>query len=77
MTAPTYDQFIEPLLRFLARQSAGVAARQAHEAAALTLEISEADRQELLASGAQLYSPAHGQAGMTQALKLSTWRCAR
>ncbi|MGV8805979.1 MAG: restriction endonuclease [Polaromonas sp.] len=54
MTVPTYDQFIEPLLRFLASQPAGVAARQAHDAAALALGISEADRQELLASGAQL-----------------------
>ena len=53
MTVPTYDQFIEPLLRFLASQPEGVPARQAHDAAALVLEISEADRQELLASGAQ------------------------
>ncbi|MEP6966237.1 MAG: restriction endonuclease [Polaromonas sp.] len=54
MTVPTYDQFIEPLLRFMASRPEGVPAREAHDAAALALGISEADRQELLASGAQL-----------------------
>ncbi|MEO7954092.1 MAG: winged helix-turn-helix domain-containing protein, partial [Polaromonas sp.] len=54
MTVPTYDQFIEPLLRFMASRPKGVPAREAHDAAALALGISEADRQELLASGAQL-----------------------
>lgn len=53
MTVPTYDRFIEPLLRFLAKHSEGVAARDAHEHAARALGLSDEDRQQLLPSGAQ------------------------
>lgn len=53
MTVPTYDKFIEPILRFLATKPDGVSAREAHDAAARALGISEVDRQELLPSGAQ------------------------
>ncbi|OGB04171.1 MAG: restriction endonuclease [Burkholderiales bacterium RIFCSPHIGHO2_12_FULL_61_11] len=53
MTIPTYDKFIEPILRFLATKPDGVSAREAHDAAARALGISEVDRQELLPSGAQ------------------------
>lgn len=53
MPVPTYDRFIEPLLRYLALHPQGVAARDAHEAAASALDIGEADRQALLPSGAQ------------------------
>jgi restriction system protein len=53
MAVPTYDKFIEPVLRFLAAHPEGVSARAAHEAAANALCISEAGRQELLPSGAQ------------------------
>ena len=53
MAVPTYDRFIEPILRFLATRPDGVPAREAHEAAAQALQISEADRQEVLPSGAQ------------------------
>ena len=54
MSVPTYDKFIEPILRFLARHPEGVMAREAHEAAATTLNLTDADRQELLPSGGQL-----------------------
>jgi restriction system protein len=54
MAVPTYDRFIEPLLRYLGQHPQGALARDAHEAAAMTLGLSEADRQELLPSGAQL-----------------------
>jgi restriction system protein len=54
MAVPTYDQFIEPLLRYLAAHPEGVIARDAHEAAADALGISEADRADMLPSGAQL-----------------------
>jgi restriction system protein len=54
MTVPTYDKFIEPLLRYLSQNPDGVSAKSAHEQAATALRISEADRQELLPSGAQL-----------------------
>ncbi len=53
MTVPTYDRFIEPILRFLAANPEGAAARDAHEAAAVALGLTETDRQEVLASGTQ------------------------
>ena len=53
MPVPTYDKFIEPILRFLAAHPDGALARDTHEAAAQSLGISDIDRQELLPSGAQ------------------------
>lgn len=53
MAVPTYDKFIEPILRYLAARPSGALARDAHEAAAQALAVSEADRQELLPSGTQ------------------------
>lgn len=53
MAVPTYDKFIEPLLRFLATRPGEVPAAEAHDAAATALGISEQDRQELLPSGTQ------------------------
>jgi restriction system protein len=53
MAVPTYDKFIEPILRYLAAKPGGAPARDAHEAAAHALAVSEADRQELLPSGTQ------------------------
>ena len=53
MPVPTYDKFIEPVLRYLALHPQGVPARQAHDAAADTLGLNDDDRQLLLSSGAQ------------------------
>lgn len=53
MAVPTYDKFIEPVLRFLASRPDGAPAREAHESAATALAISEGDKQELLPSGTQ------------------------
>lgn len=53
MTVPTYDQFIEPILRYLAQHPEGVPAKDAHEAAAVALNLSDDDRAQLLASGTQ------------------------
>jgi restriction system protein len=53
MTVPTYDRFIEPILRYLAANNDGASARDVHEAAATALGVSEDDRQELLPSGTQ------------------------
>lgn len=53
MPVPTYEKFIEPLLRYLAKQPQGVSAREAYEAAAAYLELSESDREERLPSGVQ------------------------
>lgn len=51
MSVPTYDQFIEPILRFLATKPDGAIARDAHEAAAKMLQLTEAQREDLIASG--------------------------
>lgn len=53
MPIPTYDKFIEPVLRYLALHSQGARARDAHEAAADTLGVSEQEKLELLPSGVQ------------------------
>ena len=53
MPEPTYDKFIEPILRFLATRGDGAVAREAHEAAALALGLTDSDKQELLPSGQQ------------------------
>lgn len=53
MPVPTYDKFIEPVLRYLENHSDGVQAKDAHEAAASTLNLSEDDRAERLPSGTQ------------------------
>jgi restriction system protein len=54
MSVPTYDQFIEPILRFLVARPDGAPAPQAHEAAAAELGLTDADRAERLPSGVQL-----------------------
>jgi restriction system protein len=53
MSVPTYDRFIEPILRYLGQHPNGVPAKDVHDAAANALQITDADRQELLPSGAQ------------------------
>jgi restriction system protein len=53
MPVPTYEKFIEPIFRCLARHPDGAAARDVHEAAADDLGIPELDREELLPSGVQ------------------------
>lgn len=54
MAVPTYDQFVEPILRYLAAHPGGAAARDVHEAAASVLQVSDSDRAEILPSGVQL-----------------------
>jgi restriction system protein len=53
MTVPTYDQFIEPLLRFLAARPDGVPIGDACEGVANTMKLSPEDRAEILPSGRQ------------------------
>jgi len=53
MPVPTYDRFIEPVLRFLADHPDGASARDVHDAAATALGLTESDRAELLPSGVQ------------------------
>src|SRR5712691_12429447 len=54
MAVPTYDKFIEPILRYLASHPDGAAARDVHEAAASALHLSDTDKAEMLPSGVQL-----------------------
>lgn len=53
MSIPTYDKFIEPILRYLASHPEGAPAKDVYDAAAAVLNVSDLDRQELLPSGVQ------------------------
>lgn len=53
MAIPTYDQFIEPVLRFLATRPDGALAREVYEAAADAMQLTDEERAELLPSQAQ------------------------
>lgn len=82
MAVPAYIQFIEPVLRYLAANPAGALARDAHEAAASALSLTEAERQELLPSGAQpVFKNRAGwahdrlkRAGLSQSPRRGFWR---
>jgi restriction system protein len=81
MSVPTYDQFIEPILRYLAATPEAASARDAHEAAALALSLSEAQRQELIASGQATYKNRAGwahdrlkRAGLSSSAKRGYWK---
>lgn len=45
MSVPTYDQLIEPLLRYLTARQAGATASDTHEAAASALYLRKEQRQ--------------------------------
>ena len=53
MSVPTYDKFIEPILRHLAAHPDGVPARDVHDAAAAILGLTDQQRSEVLPSGVQ------------------------
>lgn len=53
MTVPTYDQFIEPLLRYVAEHPEGANIGETYEALADRLKLALEDRAELLPSRAQ------------------------
>ncbi len=54
LVIPTYELFIDPILRYLASHPEGAPARDVHEAAAQALNLSDAARQARLPSGAQM-----------------------
>lgn len=54
MAIPTYEKFIDPILRYLAAHPEGAPASQVHDAAAAALNLSDEDRQKLVPSGVQL-----------------------
>lgn len=53
MAIPTYDAFIDPLLRVLARHPDGIRAQEAYEIVAEAIGLSEEAKGELLPSGRQ------------------------
>ena len=82
MSVPTYDRFIEPILRFLAVHPTGANARDAHEAAAASLAVTDQEKQELVPSGTQLtYKNRAGwahdrlkRAGLSSSLRRGFWK---
>lgn len=81
MSVPTYDQFIEPILRFLAAHPEGATASETHEAAAQALGLNEAQRQETIASGQATYKNRSGwahdrlkRAGYSSSAKRGYWQ---
>ena len=53
MAIPTYDQWIEPILRLLGKHPNGIGAPAAHDLAAEMLGLTDEDREQLLPSGVQ------------------------
>jgi restriction system protein len=82
VTIPTYDQFIEPVIRFLQKHPEGVVARDVQEAAADSLNLNDAERSEMLPSGNQLvYKNRTGwahdrlkRAGYSSSLRRGYWQ---
>lgn len=81
MAVPTYDKFIEPVLRFLAQNPGGVRARDAHEAAADALGLTDADRLLAVPTGQPLYNNRAGwahdrlkRAGLSASPKRGMWQ---
>jgi restriction system protein len=54
-SVPTYDQFIEPVLRTLVNYPGGIKTGDVYQHVADTVGLSEAQREELLASGRRPY----------------------
>lgn len=80
MTVPTYDKFIEPILRFLKHHPEGVAAKDVHEGAAEILGLDDNQRSELISSGQLVYKNRAGwahdrlkRAGLSQSLSRGKW----
>lgn len=82
VSIPTYDQVIEPLLQCLAQHDDPVATRQVYAALADRLELSEAERAELLPSRQQpVYQNRIGwahdrlkRAGLSASPRRSMWQ---
>lgn len=80
MAVPTYDKFIEPVLRFLKHYPEGVAAKDVHEGAAEILGLDDNQRSELISSGQLVYKNRAGwahdrlkRAGLSQSLSRGKW----
>jgi len=81
LTIPTYDRFIEPILRYLAKHPEGALARDAHEAAANALRLDAYQRAQVLPSGKQaIYKNRAGwahdrlkRAGLSESTRRGLW----
>lgn len=81
MAVPTYDKFIEPVLRLLSEHPDGMLAKDAHDAAADRLGLSEDDREQVLSTGQAVYKNRAGWAhdrlkrsGFSSSPKHGTWK---
>jgi len=81
MNVPTYDKFIEPILRYLVKHPEGAVARDVHEAAADALGLDDSQRQVLIASGQPAYKNRAGwahdrlkRAGLSSSFKRGYWK---
>jgi restriction system protein len=82
MSIPTYDKFIEPILRYLAKHPGGERASVVYEAAAEALGINEADKLLVLPSRTQpVYKNRVGwahdrlkRAGLSSAPRYGFWK---
>jgi restriction system protein len=82
MAVPTFDRFIEPILRYLAAHPEGALAKDVHDAAAAALNLTDSDRAELLPSGVQtIYKNRAGWAhdrlkrsGLSTSLRKGFWK---
>ena len=82
MPVPTYDHFIDPLLRFLAAHPEGARTADAHQAVAARLGLDDADRAARVPSGVQpLYKNRNGwahdrlkRAGLSTSPRIGFWK---
>ena len=82
MPVPPYQTFVDPLLRVLAESPEGLRTAAAHEAVAMRLGLSDADKVELLPSGQQpAFKNRNGwahdrlkRAGLSESSTFGTWR---
>ena len=80
MAVPTYDLFVDPVLRVLAKYPDGVAASKVHNEAASFLKLTEEQLSETTSSGQQTYKNRAGwahdrlkRAGLSSSLSRGKW----
>lgn len=81
MPVPTYDHFIEPILRYIAANPDGAPARVVHEATAASLCLDDTQRLLVLNSGQPIYKNRAGwaydrlkRAGFADSSKRGHWK---
>ena len=84
ISLPTYDQFIEPILRVLQQYPEGLRAAEVHDAAADYLQLTQEQRSELLSSGQAVYKNRCGwahdrlkRAGLSFSPRRSLWQLSK